>query len=178
MDFEIEGDDDDYNFDWGDDSKPAAKKNSMFGGGGGYEEESEYNFSYENDRGTKKKYEAFSPQATQSTAPVNKGGAQKVVVANSGNALERAQNLMDKYSGKTVSAPSSNFRNQQIRTFSEADISLSEDEPSESEFEMSESMDDSPVGVRCLQFKRNCFFPLWQLLTCSHHSYIIIEESW
>jgi len=151
MDFEIEGDDDDYNFEWGETSKPAAKKNSMFGAdAGGYEDETEYNFSYENDRGSKKKYEPFSPVSTHHSAPVSKAAVKNVPAVNSGNALERAQSLMDKYSGKTVSAPTSNFRNQNMRTFSEADISMSSSEEEASEFEMSESMDDTPAGVSAL----------------------------
>ena len=152
MDFEIEGDDDDYNFEWGETSKPAAKNNSMFGAdAGGYEDETEYNFSYQNDRGSKKKYEPFSPVSTHHNDPVRKSVPKNVPAVNSGNALERAQSLMDKYSGKTVSAPTSNFRNQNMRTFSEADISMSSSEEEASEFEMSESMDDTPVGVSVLR---------------------------
>ena len=151
MDFEVEGDDtDSYDYDWGNDTKkvPAKKSStSFFGGDSRAEEESAYDFSYHNEAPTKKKYEPFSPMVHASDSkPVN-GGPQKAVAAPAVSAMERAQSMLDKYSGKNSSAPPSNFRNQKIRTFNEDEMSMSSTDEEPSDFEMSES-EDSPVKVR------------------------------
>lgn len=174
MDFEIEGDDDSYDYDWGNDNKkvppvqPKKSSTSFFGGDSRADEESAYDFSYQNEAPAKKKYEPFSPVANSYDAKQPTCNTQqKAVAAPALSAMERAQSMLNKYSGKNTSAPPSNFRNQKVRTFNEDEISMSSTDEEPSDFEMSES-DDSPVKVcthvcfddfskRCIE-DLNCYF--------------------
>lgn len=159
MDFEVEGDDtDSYDYDWGNDNKkvpPRKSSTSFFGGDSRADEESAYDFSYHNEAPTKKKYEPFSPAVHSYDAQPSKGGGQKAAAAPAVSAMERAQSMLDKYSGKNANAPTSNFRNQKIRTFNEDDMSMSSTDEEPSDFEMSES-EDSPVKVHHI----DCMFLL------------------
>jgi hypothetical protein len=145
MDFEIEGDDsNDYNFDWSNEKKPPKKnKSSFFGSGGGNDEEENYDFSYQNEKANKNK--SYSPPNKSYDYKVeNQTGnnSTKNVVQSSvpESAMERAQNMLNKYSNKNFnSAPP---RNQRARTFNEDDISLSSSDGEPSDFEMSASNDD------------------------------------
>lgn len=154
MDFEVEGDDtDSYDYDYGHDNThnkkvvPKKSSTSFFGGDSRADEESAYDFSYHNEAPIKKKYEPFSPVVHSYDAKPAKGGGHQVVAAPAVSAMERAQSMLDRYSGKSTSAPPSNFRNQKIRTFNEDEMSMSSSDEEPSEFEMSES-EDSPVKVQ------------------------------
>jgi hypothetical protein len=140
MDFEIEGDED--SFDWNTAaSNPQKKKSTFFGGGQADDEEDGYNFAYEkSETRNSKKYEPFSPvgQKVESKGK----DAPKNVVASSQDAMERAQSMLNRYSNKSLAAPASNFRNQKIRKFNEDEMSMSSSDGAPSDFEMSESNED------------------------------------
>lgn len=146
-DFEIEGDDD-YSYDWNPASQPAGKKKTTFFGGGQDDaDEDGYNFAYKSEPTKQKKYEPFSPVG-QKAEPQVKGSAPKqVVVASSQDAMERAQSMLNKYSNKSLTAPTSNFRNQKIRKFNEEELSMSSSDGAPSDFEMSESNEDFSPAV-------------------------------
>jgi hypothetical protein len=58
--------------------------------------------------------------------------------------MERAQSMLNRYSNKAFAAPSSNFRNQKVRTFNEDEMSMSSSEDAApSDFDMSESNEDA-----------------------------------
>ncbi|KAJ1440805.1 hypothetical protein B484DRAFT_427320 [Ochromonadaceae sp. CCMP2298] len=142
MDFEIDDDGDEYNYEYdaGDDHVPSkpSKKSSFFGA----EDEGDegvYDFSYQKEGQKNTKQESsriatFSPRL-ENPKSLSAPDAQPE------SAMERAQNMLSKYSNKNFGAPASNFRTAKARTFNEDDISLSSNDDA-SDFEMSAYNED------------------------------------
>ena len=107
-----------------------------------------YDFSYQQEKKGSKKVEPFSPRPEMSKTSAAMD-SKKPNVVNNESAMERAQNMLSKYSNKNFSAPPSNFRDQKIRTFNEDAMSLSSSDAEPSDFEMSASdeEEDSPEKV-------------------------------
>lgn len=168
MDFEIEGDDDDYNFDWNN-AKQQPKKKSTFFNDSPDDGDDGYNFAYtgNNNKSETKKYEPFSPIGQN--ADPRTGKPPQAVAVSSETAMERAQNMLNRYSNKSLSEPTSNFRNQKIRKFNEDDMSMSSDEADPSDFEMSESYDDSNKQVSNLILLKEIILTI-SVYNISYHS--------
>jgi hypothetical protein len=145
-DFEIEGDEEE-SFGWSNQYKvPQQKKSSTLFGAGADADDEGYDYAYKPEPKKVQKYEPFSPvgQAPQSSFKDPASHKPAVVVASSQDAMERAQSMLNRYSNKAVAAPSSNFRNQKVRTFNEDEMSMSSSEDAApSDFDMSESNEDA-----------------------------------
>jgi hypothetical protein len=145
-DFEIEGDEEE-SFGWGNKyNVPQQKKSNTLFGAGADADDDGYDYAYKPEPKKVQKYEPFSPvgQAPQSSFKDPASHKPAVVVASSQDAMERAQSMLNRYSNKAFAAPSSNFRNQKVRTFNEDEMSMSSSEDAApSDFDMSESNEDA-----------------------------------
>lgn len=150
------------------------------------EDEDVYDFDYEENVGNKGKglgksnIAAFSPaakssgsdrHATFSDDSYNQGPAKSgnnlrlSTVSNESSALDRAKNIMDRYSNKNFSAPKSNFKGGRAKHFDEDDISIDDEEEEEedddedfkhqlsADIEISESDNHDHLPPRSTQIK-------------------------
>ena len=123
MDFEVE--DDPYAYDWNSgsnkhSSKGGKKSSIQFGGG---DDDDEYAYDYQSSSKNKGSGKAASSQMA-STKQGTK--ANNVVVVDSTNALDRAKNMLSKYSSKP-SEPAPKLQ-KSAKSFNEDDISIDSEE--------------------------------------------------
>lgn len=149
MDFEIEEDDDPYQFDWDDNDAPKSqnksKPKSSFFSAGNDEDEYNYDYNFSKANNSKKKsvvYDepipAFSPVAS------NRGSANSSMPNSTQSrdnpnltAMEKAKSMLNKYSNKSFDQPKSNFKNRKPDTlFDEDEISISDDDDSGSKYKV------------------------------------------
>ena len=148
--FDDDEDDDMYNFDYDGEANQPVKGGRIqpfspaFHGGGS---NARPNNTFSDD--------SYANQANAG----NNNAHLRVSTQSNESALERAKNLMDKYSNKNYSAPKSNFKAGRAKYFDEDDISIDDEDEEEqsnnkgnpnnfsADIEMSESNDVSPEKV-------------------------------
>ena len=150
MDFEIEGGDSDEetNVQWNSNKS----KSSFFATNDNTDQDYYYDFQVDKKPAQgNKRIPVFSPAAQQQQRKSINQEDEKPSKSSNESALERAQNMLNKYS-KPLSTQQSNFKTKIPATYDEDNISIPSDSEVESgDFEMSESMGDRPSAATLKQ---------------------------